>query len=571
MSPNNETTLTKQAYFPDYHYYYAEYDYFTTLDGPDGISAPENTSLPLPPPSPTGTAEAETSDIRSFFPETWLWSMALLSSVFCSCGSLSGWFSASVVGWFFSGRQEGSGCAWGGQFTTGTTRSSTTKNIATTTTTTFTDTHNRGGNTVHSILLPRDLAVVPKPPTVSPWLTTIYASLSDFPGGGFLPVWEKAWLCIDIRQLCRQHRNQPVFPAEGALLWCGTLFELVFSSFALRWPSNMDIISQVDFLFLSMTQSHSNAAVLLETLTQGLQDHLSDPHPVPRLPSHLPLIPFADNLQEIQGAPGITGRPAVVQRPTNIEKKATRSYFPETWLWQLSLLSSVSHGCCIVLWCVYHYLEDRIVSDDMALLDLAIPVSIVGPVFAALPQPAPPSPERRGEGGEEGEAVQLRSYFPETWLWELSFIPSVSALVVRVAYRAPASVAGMTLLRSSSAGVSPDTDIRSIFKTGQEREVAIEQASLTTLTKQSEESTIRSHFPETWLWSLSLLTSVWLQSQLFCGSAWVAGLDPSYTHWSTLTVRTKQPYIYLHRASVLRRLPSDGNESPLCRYDVGSK
>lgn len=57
---------------------------------------------------------------------------------------------------------------------------------------------------------------------------------------------------------------------------------------------------------------------------------------------------------------------------------------------------------------VYYY-ESGIISDE-----LVEPVFAVGSVL-----PAP-------EAGEEGEAVQLRSYFPETWLWELSFIPLVS-------------------------------------------------------------------------------------------------------------------------------------------------
>ena len=112
MSSINEATLTKQAYFPEYYdlLVYDETDYY---DSPAAnLDAPENTILPHQPTTspPPGKAKAETSDIRSYFPETWLWSLAILPSVFGSCGSLSGWFSVPFFGWFFSGREEGGGC-----------------------------------------------------------------------------------------------------------------------------------------------------------------------------------------------------------------------------------------------------------------------------------------------------------------------------------------------------------------------------------------------------------------------------------------------------------------------------
>lgn len=91
----NEATFTKQVYFPEYAYYLYDYD-VADIGG-----------TTLLPPSPPSTAEAETSDIRSFFPETWLWSLALLPSVFASC-ALFEWLVMFywLVASFLGGRKE---------------------------------------------------------------------------------------------------------------------------------------------------------------------------------------------------------------------------------------------------------------------------------------------------------------------------------------------------------------------------------------------------------------------------------------------------------------------------------
>lgn len=69
--------LLSKHIFPDYSYHLYEYEQEAYYDySPDAIDAPEDTA-PLPP----STAEAEASDIRSYFPETWLWSLTLLPSV----------------------------------------------------------------------------------------------------------------------------------------------------------------------------------------------------------------------------------------------------------------------------------------------------------------------------------------------------------------------------------------------------------------------------------------------------------------------------------------------------------
>lgn len=65
---------------------------------------------PLPPPSQPGTAEAEILVPRSYFPETWLWSLSLLPSVPGSCGSMLLCLIFWVEGSFMCGRKAGVLC-----------------------------------------------------------------------------------------------------------------------------------------------------------------------------------------------------------------------------------------------------------------------------------------------------------------------------------------------------------------------------------------------------------------------------------------------------------------------------
>ncbi|KAG0728380.1 Murinoglobulin-1 [Chionoecetes opilio] len=129
------------------------------------------------------------------------------------------------------------------------------------------------------------------------------------------------------------------------------------------------------------------------------------------------------------------------------------------------------------------------------------------------------------------QSSTTRSYFPETWLWELSFLPSVSgsrhafacwSLRVTAAQGHErrlipirfASFGGIQQSQHTSFGGGVSS--ASGFGAGMDFGIALRTSSFNTVEgqqgerkKKSKSSTTRSYFPETWLWELSFLPSVY--------------------------------------------------------------